>query len=198
MPGLLVSTFHYLQSILHTEASVVFYRCDWVLLITCLKPSDELPLCFKVNPNPLRWPSKPSLIRLCSPLQTHLRPPYPYLCPPDIACSFKASDMTLSVLPSKLKSLCPRCPALLCLFVQLALAQPSDLSLNVILSVGFSWLSPWCFLFLFLCFTATHIFKRLFKSSVCLFITWLWQLYKEKTWSVLLVTILDNLKISSH
>lgn len=126
-------------------------------------------LCFKVNPNPLPCPSKHSLTCLCSPLQTHLRPPHPYLCPPDTDHSFRAADTTLPFLPSKLNSLCP---GMLCsASVWLAPAHPSDLSLNVILSVSLSSLSPWNSLFLFLCFTATHILKRLFK--LCLLVYYL-------------------------
>lgn len=50
-------------------------KCDWVLLFTCLKPAEELPLYFKVNPNLWPHPSKHSLAFLCSPFQTHFRSP---------------------------------------------------------------------------------------------------------------------------
>lgn len=106
LTDLLVSTFRHLQSILHIWARGVFKKWDWVLLCTCLKPSDEPPLCFKVNPNPLHWPSKSRLMGLCSALRPHLRPPHSYLCPADIDHSFRASNTTLSSF--KTQSLCVR------------------------------------------------------------------------------------------
>ena len=88
---------------LHSSRGV-FQKSDWVLFI-CFKPCDEHQLCFKVNPHPLSWLSRPSMTHLWSSLCPFLRPPHPYLCPPDIDHSFRASDATL-LLPSETCSLC--------------------------------------------------------------------------------------------
>lgn len=100
-----MATFGHFQAILYIAARGVFQKSDWVLLFICLKPCDELPLCFKVNPNPLSWLSRPSTTHLWSSLCPLLRPPHPYLCPPDINHSFRASDATLFP-PSETCSLC--------------------------------------------------------------------------------------------
>lgn len=101
-----MATFGHFQATLYIAARGVFQKSDWVLLFICLKPcDDELLLCFKVNPNPLSWLSRPGMTHLWSSLCPLLRPPLPYLCPPDIDHSFRASETTV-FLPSEPCSLC--------------------------------------------------------------------------------------------
>lgn len=131
------------------------------MLFLCLKPSDELPPGFEVNPNPLHWPSRPSMLCLCLPLQPHLRPPYPL---PSSHQLFSQSLRHYSLLlPSNLTAFVLTVPwawiALLWLFVCLAPAHSSDLSSNVISAVRGSSCSSEYTTFLFLSFTAAHVKK---------------------------------------
>lgn len=77
MPTNWAPCFHFWPSPIHFphRGQKGLLKCGRVLLFTCLKPTEELLLCFKVNPNLRPCPSKHSLAFLCSPFQTHFRSP---------------------------------------------------------------------------------------------------------------------------